>query len=262
MEYLSIVSLNKKSIERRFKKLKKKRLIFNSIIFFLFLSNLVSIVNAFNYSVGVHEDQEIIWRCNSCNQMEMELIFGSEWNDSGVFVNLTVGSQMKWQINSFEVNQSFSKINFSVWYWTRESIWGTKDNESVIIYNFNSMESNFTIYTSLVPFWFPVPVGEFMGNLELVEWYDVDNRVLPTINVEIEEDAISLGVPQKRIKIIAIYNDQGILYSYKLYTAGNVVIVDISLDYIPIYVLPTLTGLLVVFSVSIIIYIFKNRRKT
>jgi hypothetical protein len=211
--------------------------------------------------VGVHEDQEIIWKCNVCNQNKMEAIFGSEWNDSGIFDNLSVGKRMKWKINNFQINQSYSKINFSIWVWTSESIWGTKDNDSEIVYFFDNIESNFSRYTSLVPFWFPIPIGEYLGSLELNEWYDVDNRVLPTINVDIDEDAISLGIPQSRIKIIAIYNEQGILCSYKLYTIGNVVIIDISLDFLPIYVIPTLIGLLGIFFVSLIIYLYNIRRK-
>lgn len=241
--------------------MKKIIYILHFIILFLFISNFVSIVNAFSFSVGVHEDQEIIWKCNVCNQNEMDSIFGSSWDDSGIFDNLSVGKRMKWKINNIVINQSLSKINFSIWFWTSESIWGTKDNDSEIIHLFNDTESDFSIYTSLVPFWFPVPIGEYIGSLNLSEWYDVDNRVLPTLNVEIEKDAISLGIPQKRIEIIAIYNNQGILYSYKLYTAGNVVIIDISLDSLPIYVLPTLIGLMAIFSACIIIYIFKKRRK-
>jgi hypothetical protein len=209
-------------------------------------------VNAYSFNVGVYEDQEIIWKCNVCNQNEMDLIFGSEWNDSGIFNNLSLGKRMKWKINNFEINQSSSKLNFSIWVWTSESIWGTKDNDSEIIYFFDDIESNFSMYTSLVPFWFPIPIGEYLGSLELNDWYDVDNRVLPTINVDIDEDAISLGIPQRRIKIIAIYNEQGILYSYKLYTTGNVVIIGISLDFLPIYVIPTLIGLLEVFFVSLV----------
>ncbi len=241
--------------------MRKKIHIFNFILFFLLVGNIASTVNALDYGVGVHEDQELIWKCNVCNQMEMDIIFGSDWKDSGVFKNLSIGKRMKWKINSVEVNQSLSRINFSIWDWTSEKIWGIKDNDSEITHFFNSKESNFTEYTSLVPFWFPVPVGEYMGNLELNEWYDVDNRVLPTLNVEIEKDAISLGFPLKKIKIIAIYNDQGILNSYKLYTTGYVVIIDISLNFLPIYVIPTLIGLISIISVSIIIYIFKKRRK-
>lgn len=235
--------------------------ILNFILLFLFISNAISIVNAFSFNVGVNVDQEIIWKCNVCNQNEMDSIFGSGWDDSGIFDNLSVGKRMKWKINNFEINQSFSKINFSIWVWTSESIWGTKDNDSEIKYIFDDIESNFSMYTSLVPFWFPIPIGEYLGSLALNDWYDVDTRVLPTINVDIDVDAISLGVPQSRIKIIAIYNEQGILYSYKLYTTGNVVIIDISLDFLPIYVIPTLIGLLAVFFVSLIIYSYYIRRK-
>jgi hypothetical protein len=125
-----------------------------------------------------------------------------------------------------------------------------------------SPELNFSNYASLVPFWFPIPVGEYMGGLglRLNEWYDVDNRVLPTLNVEIEPSAFSPGFPSKSIRIIAIYNDQGILNSYKLYIKGNVVIIDIGLDYLPVYVLPTVIGLLCAFSLSIIIYGIRKRK--
>ncbi len=230
------------------------------ILFFLLINNIISSVNAIDYGIGVYQDQEITWKCSVCNQMEMELIFGSDWNDSGVFNNLSIGKRMKWKINNVELNPSFSKINFSIWYWTSEEIWGIKDNDSEIAYTFDSMDTNYTRYTSLVPFWFPVPVGEFMGNLALNEWYDVDNRVLPTLNVEIESNAISIGFPLKNIKIIAIYNDQGILNTYKLYTTGNVVIMDISLDFLPFYVLPTLIGLIFGLSVGLGLFIYKKRR--
>jgi len=242
------------------KKLKKKIQLFYTILLFLLIGNIISSVNAIDYGIGVHQDQEIIWKCNVCNQMEMDLIFGSNWKDSDIFKNLSIGKRMKWKINNVEINQSISKISFSIWHWTSEEIWGTKDNDSEIMYTFDSMVTNFTMYKSLVPLWFPIPVGEFMGNLVLNEWYDVDNRVLPTLNVEIESNAISLGFPLKKIKIIAIYNDQGILNSYKLYTTGNIVIIDISLDFLPIYVVPTLIGLIFGLSISLGLFIYKKRR--
>ena len=109
-----------------------------------------------------------------------------------------------------------------------------------------------------LPFWFPIPVGEYMGGLDLNAWYDVDNRVLPTLNVDISKDAISPGYPNKDIEIIAIYNEEGILSSYKLYTKGNVVIVDIALDFLPFYVIPTLIILFTVLSLGVIVYIIKK----
>jgi hypothetical protein len=97
-----------------------------------------------------------------------------------------------------------------------------------------------------------------MGNLELNEWYDVDNRVLPTLNVQIDKDEISLGFPLKKIKIIAIYNDQGVLNSYKLYITGNMVIIDISLQFLPNYVIPTLMGLIFGLFVGLGLFIYRK----
>ena len=244
--------------------MKQKTFFFNFILFFLLISSIVSTVTAVEYRIGVREDQELIWKCNVCNKINMDIIFGSEWNDVGIFKNLSQGKRMKWEINSAEVNETFTKISFSIWVWTSENTWGIKDNDSEIIYFSNpddySQELNFSGYSSLVPFWFPVPVGEYMGGLSLNEWYDVDNRVLPTLNVEIRKDEILPGFPSKDIQIIAIYNDHGLLNSYKLYIKSNIVIVDISLDFLPFYVIPTLIGLTVIFSLSIIFYIGKKRK--
>lgn len=244
--------------------MKRKSFLFNLFLSFLLISIFTSNVNASSYGFGVYENQELIWRCNVCNQIEMDNIFGNDWNDHGILKNLSQGRSMKWKINSVYVNESIAKFNYSIWEWKSESSWGIKDNDSEIIFFSNpsdySQELNFTYYSSLVPFVFPIPVGEYIGGLNLNEWYDVDNRVLPTLNVEVEKDVISPGIPSRGIKIIAIYNDQGILNSYKLYTAGNVVIIDISFDVLPFYVIPTLIGLICVLSLSTILYLVKKRK--
>lgn len=245
--------------------MKKKVVVLNFSFLFLLLMTVMSNVYANEYSIGVKSEQELIWKCNVCNQNEMDNIFGNEWDDSGIFRNLSKGKKMKWEIVNVEVNETTVKLNFSMWEWTSRNIWGVEDKDSQIIFFSNpknyTQELNFSSYTSLVPFWFPVPVGEYMGSLELNKWYDVDNRVLPTLNVEIEKDTILPGLPSEDIKIIAIYNDQGILNSYKLYTKGNVVIIDISVYSLPFYVIPTLIGLTVGLSLSVILYSFKKRRK-
>jgi hypothetical protein len=82
--------------------------------------------------------------------------------------------------------------------------------------------------------------------------YDVDTRVLPTLNVEINLS--------ERILIIAIYNSEGILSSLKLYTNGNVVVLDIEFDSLPIYVLPATLGLIGAFFIAIILYVKKQRK--
>jgi len=244
--------------------MKQKSSFFNFLLSFLIISFIASNVNATSYRFGVYENQELVWRCKLCNQGEMDNIFGIDWNEDGILKNLSQGSRMKWKINSVNVNESFIKFNFSIWEWTRKSLWGVKDNDSEIMFFSNprdySHELNFTYYSSLVPFIFPIPVGEYIGGLNLNKWYDVDNRVLPTLNAEIGKDEISPGVPSLEIKIIAIYNDQGILNSYKLYTAGNVVIIEISFDFLPFYVIPTLIGLIFVFFLSTTLYFVKKRK--
>ncbi len=244
--------------------MKRKSFVFNFLLTSLIFCITISNVNANSYRFGVSENQELVWRCNVCNQIEMDYIFGNDWNEHGILKNLSQGRRMKWKINSVNLNESFAKLNISIWEWASKSLWGVKDNDSEIIFFSNpsdySQELNFTNYSSLVPFVFPIPVGEYIGGLSLNEWYDVDNRVLPTLNVEIGEGGISPGVPLLGIKIIAIYNDQGILNSYKLYTAGNVVIIDISFDVLPFYVIPTLIGLICVLSLSTILYLVKKRK--
>lgn len=172
---------------------------------------------------------------------------------------------MKWKINSTEINSTIISIEYDIWYWNLGEEWGIKDNSSqiTIFVDPDDYSTNywFLNYTSLVPFLLPIPVGEYLGDLSvnLNDFYDVDNRVLPTLNVEVLKDNISPGYPNKDLKIIAIYNDRGILNSYKLYGKENTVIIDIALDFLPIYVIPSLIGLMVVFSIGVAFYIIKKK---
>ncbi|MFX0001711.1 MAG: hypothetical protein ACFE9Q_00640 [Candidatus Hodarchaeota archaeon] len=244
--------------------MKLKKIVLKFTLLLLLVSNLISNVAAINYNIGVQRDQELVWKCKLCNENEMDNIFGNNWDASGIFQNLSKGTKMKWKITDTEYNEIYLKINFSIWIWTSRKIWGDKDNDSQMIYFSNPKNYpqgwNFSNDTSFVPFWFPIPIGDYLASLSLNEWYDVDNRVLPTLNVEIKENAVLPGVPLKDIKIITIYNDQGILSSYKLYINENVVIIDIAFEFIPIYVIPTLIGLICVLTLSIIIYITKKRK--
>ena len=224
----------------------------------------ISRVNAAKFGTGIGIDDKLVWKCNVCKRSEMDAIFGMEWDDPGIFENISKGKKMKWEINKSEVNETHIKIEFSIWKWTNEVDWGINDSNSTIVYRSNPKDYsgvlNFSNYKSLVPFWFPTPVGEYMGGLNLYKWYDVDNRVLPTLNVEIGKNEILPGNPTKNIKIIAIYNDNGALNSYKLYIKDNEVVLDISLDYLPWYVIPTLIILAVIFSLGIIFYIIRKRK--
>ena len=244
-----------------------RKLWFLSFIIVFFLSpGMILNVGAIKYKTGVKENDELIWKCRVCDDAEMDFIFGVGWDNSGIFQNLSVGKMMKWEINSVQFNDTVVKIEFGVWFWRSNRNWGIKDNDSEIIYQANPSDYtevlNFSSEKSFTPFWFPVPVGEYIGGLNLTGWYDVDNRVLPTLNVDIPKDAVLSGYPNKNIQVIAIYNDLGILSSYKLYTKGNVVIIDIALDFLPFYVIPSLAVLFTILSLGVIIYIIKKYKST
>lgn len=232
------------------------------------MSGIISNGYAVNYGIGINSNEELVWVCKVCNSAEMDSVFGTEWDDSGIFSNLTQGKRMKWKINSTEINSTTINIKYDIWYWNLISEWGIKDNSSQINYYVNTSKHLtdflFLNYSSLVPFLLPIPVGEYLGDLSAIlnSWYDVDNRVLPTLNVFIPKDSIFPGYPNKDIKIIAIYNDHGILNTYKLYGKENRVIIDIALDFIPFYVIPSLIGLVVILSIGVIFYIIKKKRFT
>jgi len=245
--------------------LKRKEFLIGGLLLFILTSGRISNVSAVNYGIGVTQNEGLVWKCKVCNNAEMENIFGSEWDNSGIFTNLSKGASMKWKINSTEINSTIINIEYDIWYWNLSDEWGIKDNSSQINifvdpddYSTNYLFLN---YTSLVPFLLPIPVGEYLGGLsvKLNDLYDVDNRVLPTLNVEVLKDNIYPGYPNKDLKIIAIYNDRGILSSYKLYGKENTVIIDIVLDFLPFYVIPSLIGLMVVFSIGVAFYIIKKK---
>ncbi|MBY8984421.1 MAG: hypothetical protein KGD65_05095 [Candidatus Lokiarchaeota archaeon] len=245
--------------------MKRKEFLIGLLLVFILTSGNLSIVSAVNYGIGITQNESLVWKCKVCYKTEMDNIFGPEWDISGIFTSLSVGASMKWKINSTEINTTIISIEYDIWYWTLSGDWGIKDNSSQItmLVSPNNYSTNYKFlkYTSLVPFLLPIPVGEYLGGLSeiLNDWYDVDNRVLPTLNVEVLKDTIYPSYPNIDIKIIAIYNDRGILNSYKLYGKDNTVILDIALDFLPFYVIPSLIGLAVVFSIGIAFYIIKKK---
>ncbi|MHA2267968.1 MAG: hypothetical protein ACXAB8_09255 [Promethearchaeota archaeon] len=244
--------------------MKRKQLLIGILFLFLFTSRKISNVNAMNYGIGVNQNENLVWNCKVSNNAEMDNIFGTEWDISGIFTNLSTGSSMKWRINSTEINETVIHITYDIWYWKSGVDWGINDNSSEIdfLVDPNNYPTNFLFlnYTSLVPFLLPLPIGEYLGDLsiKLNDFYDVDNRVLPTLNLHILKDQILPSFPNKDIKIIAIYNDRGILNSYKLYGNDNTVIIDIALNFLPNYVIPTLIGLVITFSIGVTSYIKKK----
>jgi hypothetical protein len=243
----------------------KEFLICGLLLFVISIGNFQN-ASAVNYGIGIYQNEGLVWKCKVCNNAEMDNIFGSNWDSLGIFTSLKRGTSMKWKINSMEINSTIISIEYDIWYWNISKEWGIIDNTSQItmFVDPDNYSANYAFlnYTSLVPFLLPIPVGEYLGglSLKLIDWYDVDNRVLPTLNVEVLKDEIYPSYPNKDIKIIAIYSDRGILNSYKLYGKENTVLIDISLDFLPIYVIPSLIGLTVVSSVCVVVYIIKKKK--
>ena len=245
-----------------------------AIIFFISISLLSFASDAMSsedyyYEFGFDLEDELIWNCRVCDKNKMNGLFGENWSSVGLFENLSQGTKMKWQINgngwrqNSTINSTELYANVDIWMWNNEESWGSYD------YNINfthlddtsQYPSEYTLLNVIpfVPFWFPVPISEYIGSLQLSDMYDIDNRVLPTLNVEIRKDFLQPNQPSERILIIAFYNTDGILSSFKLYTSGNVVVIDIEFESLPIYVLPVTLGLIGAFFIAIILYVKKQK---
>ena len=234
------------------------------MLLFLFISGFASNVSANGYQNGIKISDELIWNCHLCDNNKMDSLFGEFWDEAGIFENLTANRRMKWSVNMVEENSTTLSVLISIWKWRFEDNWGTQDNSSKFSYLKNPSlypsSFNFTDILPFIPFWLPVPVGEYLGEMPLGEIYDVDNRVLPTLNVQVIKNSIHLNEPTESVYFIAVYNSNGILSSFKLYTSGNVVVIDISLENLPFFVIPSTIGLVLAFICSIVLYIKKKRK--
>lgn len=241
----------------------RNRNLYASISFILiFIIGFASDVVALNYTFGFTTDEELVWKCNFCDINKMNNIFGENWSSTGLFENLSQGKRMRWQGYVTKINDTSLSRTFNISVWKNE---GSYDYSTEFSYlkDPSQYEANYNLSNAIpfVPFWLPVPVGNYLGELNLSSIYDVDNRVLPTINVQISRGFLEPSFPSEKVYIIAIYNSDGILSSFKLYTIGNVVVIDIIFEPLPIYVVPLTIGLICAFFIAIILYVKKKRNK-
>lgn len=243
----------------------KKRSFYTSILLIaISLISYTSDVIALNYEIGFNTNDELVWICNVCDSNKMNDVFGENWSSIGLFEKLSQGKRMKWKIITIEENLTSLISNINVWMWKTTDNWGSYNYSTEISYlkDPSQYPSNYNLsnFMPFIPLWFPVPIGQYIGSLKISNIYDIDNRVLPTLNVEITKDFLQLNSPSERIAIIAIYNTDGILNSLKLYTSGNVVVVDIEFESLPVYAIPATLGLIGAFFIAIILYMKKQRK--
>lgn len=250
----------------------------NSYIFiFLVIISLLSftpdvIASNHNYEISSNIRNEQKWYCYVCDKVKMNALFGANWDNIGLFENISQGSKMKWQIADSGARYGVPTpelwtlwAEIYVWTWNNEPGWSSPVYYFELTYldDPSQYPSNYNLSNVIpfVPLLLPVPIGEYIGALELSNIYDIDNRVLPTINIEISKGFLQPNYPSERVSIIAIYNTDGILSNLKMYTSENVVLIDISLLSIPIYVLPATLGLIGVFIIAIVLYIRKQEKE-
>lgn len=234
--------------------------------FFLIITVLTMSLNTLNtsFKIGLTQNEEIVWECNIGNENSINELFGLGWDENGLFENLSQGKKMMWRINYIGNNETYFNLNISIWIWTSGDQWGLKDKELTLFHYINPNDYpdnlDYTNQLPYVPFWFPIPTNEYFGELRFDFHYDVDNRVLPTINLFLEQGALGSGHPTQAISVIAIYNNQGLLSSYKLYTSDYKILIDISLQEIPFVAIFSTLGLILVFIIGIIIFILRKRK--
>jgi hypothetical protein len=252
----------------------RNRQVFLVLLIFSIISvGKISSIWAIDYTSGVNEGEELIWNCNVYQKEKMEQIFGNDWDkiNASVFKNLEQGARMKWKIteinenallfsNKTNNNESALLIKFDIWNWTINADWGTKDSQDQLVL-FKDPLNNLDdlIYSNFAPFWLPVPIGEYMKAMEpvLSSGYTVDGRVLLAITIEMNIGDLDGTYPTEFIKVLAMYNDRGILRSYKLYITDHFVMVDISLESNPMFEIPIIIAIIVLAYIGVIFVLSK-----
>ena len=177
--------------------------------------------------------------------------------------NVRQTGYLSWNILNRENDGTFLNLTIRKWDWGYGCIPGWPANESYWYYiDPNQYPDNYN-FSEIFPFinwWLPQPMSDYVSKLNLNQIYDVDDRVLFTINVNIHQNYISKGFPSKMVNIIAIYDDNGFLSLLKVSLPGNIVLLDIRSTVIPSYTIPIIISLFIALIGFLILYFKKIRR--
>lgn len=232
---------------------------------------------AANYDIGVEEGDQFIWKCTICDKEKMEDLFGKDWNSNGtgLFEELERGTRMKFIIKEIDEdtkiynpksqeNEEFFSITFKKWIWTDEDkSFGDDDYvEQMTHYTDPKDFSDDLIFQNFAPIWLPIPIGDYLKEVDLYEGYSIDARSISALNCEIEKYDLEDDYPTEFIKIQAMYNDQGILRSYKLYIEDNQIIVEIFLEndfvFFPMIIEVFIPVIIGIFYIGLLYFIYKK----
>lgn len=239
----------------------------------LIITSMVFIPNAhaIKYEVGLKEGEEYIWNCNVCDKNKMQEVFGDDWDeeDAEFFEDLRQNSRMRWIIDEIdnneevyleqtEDNETVFSIEYKKWSWTNKERWGSKDDvkKTYQLKDPKDYPDDFD-FPQFVPIWIPLPFGDYLKNMDLDYEYTIDSRVLPSISCKIDKNELDDDYPKQDIKIVALYTDQGLLKSYKLYIKDNQVIVDISLETLITHNFMIISIITAIIYVAIVLFIYR-----
>lgn len=246
--------------------MKHKRMSFGILILSLLFCN-ITIKPVLSYDFGHQPSNELIWRCDICKTEELYSIFGMNWSSSGLFEHIDQGKKMKWEILSLEKEGGRLNLTVNTWKWQDENTWANSTDQKSYWYYSSPSEypNNFNLSKNF-PFlklWLPLPMSEYVSNLNLSQIYDVDDRVLFTIYIHVDKDYISYNSPSQAINVIAIFNENGFLETFKIYLQRNVILLSLSLEYIPIFAIPTVIFIFGFLIIALLLYFFylRPRRK-
>jgi hypothetical protein len=201
----------------------------------------------------------------------MEDLIGDNWNDDdmGFYEDLKQGARMRYVINDKEEddkiyssetkeNETVFKIEFKKCLWTKDENWGSRDSDDEL-YHFKdpSDYEDDLIFPQFAPIWLPIPFGEYLKNINLDDGYTIDARVLPIITCELERNDFDDKYPEEKIKVVATYNEKGILTSYKLYIKDHQVVIDISLESFITYNFVIFSIITAIIYISLLYVIYK-----
>ena len=256
--------------------MKIKLLLLISMVFIGFIVSTTSNVVASNYDIGVEKGDSFTWKCNKCDKKKMEDLFGKNWdsNGTGLFEELKRGNQMKLTVKEtdkdFKIynpsslkNEEFFSITFNKWIWTNDDTWGDYDYKDQITHYSDPKDySDDLIFPNCAPIWLPLPLDDYLKEIDLYEGYSIDtrSRTITAISCEIKKYDLKGDYPTEYINIHAIYNDQGILESYKLYIENHQIIIEIVLESnsIPPMIEFFIPVILVIFYLGIIYLMYKK----
>ena len=253
--------------------MRRTKFLFAALILFLLLLGTTTILVLGNeYKIGVKQGDNLAWKCNIVDEEKLQKLFGIGWQEKFLLLKgIREGAIMQWEILETSENdlvysmrtgsnERALKIVFNYLGWTEsERTQGTPLEMRLYYFiNPNHFPENF-IFLDYVPFWLPIPVGEYLKELEttLHKGYEVDVTYLLTLSLEVKQGDEQGGNPSEDFKVMALYDSQGILVSYKLYIGNHQVLIDISLISKFIYQFPVFLILVLAFSL-VTIYFYKR----